>query len=211
MKRILLPLMLAACLLGSASCISFEKPAPDKRYHVLEVERPGQARAEALQGTLKVSEAKISPRYDKNVLIYRIGDLQYETDFYNEFFVSPRELITEETLRWLEDSGLFALVVGGDYRLGNSYDLTLAVNSLYGDYRNPDAPQAVLDMQALVIGIGKHARREVIFKRDYTERVPIADHAAEACVAGLNKALANILARLEADLAEAFGEIEMPK
>ena len=112
MKRFLLPLMLATCLLGAAGCVSFKKPAPDKRYHVLEVERPGEARVASLNETLKVLEAKISPLHDKNGLIYRIGDLQYETDYYNEFFISPRELITEEMTVRLEEAR--AKIIAGE-------------------------------------------------------------------------------------------------
>ena len=93
-----------------------------------------------------------------------------------------------------------------DYLPENRYDLTLAVNSLYGDFRDPAAPQAVLNMQALFIGLARGQGRTVLFQRDYSQRVPIADHSAQACVEGMNRALETILAQLETDLDGELGK-----
>jgi len=38
--------------------------------------------------------------------VYRKGDVIHESDFYNEFFISANDLITEQVCQWLVESGL---------------------------------------------------------------------------------------------------------
>lgn len=63
-----------------------------------------------------------------------LGDLFYETDYYNEFFISPGSLLAEELRQWMARSGLFEHVVGSPRAVEPNYILEGEVTALNGDY-----------------------------------------------------------------------------
>ena len=60
---------------------------------------------------LTVRRIRVTPKYEGKGLVYRLSELSYESDFYNEFFISPVSMFTEEIRKQLSESGLFKIVV----------------------------------------------------------------------------------------------------
>ena len=90
-----------------AGCLNIEKSFPEKRYFIFDVPRHGNPHLRGEGVVLRVQKFHVSPRYREKGLVYRNGDLSYESDFYNRFFILPSSLITEEVSQWLASSGLF--------------------------------------------------------------------------------------------------------
>src|SRR6476620_12267211 len=102
---------LTALLVLCAGCVGIEKSYPDKRYFVLEVTaNPSPANPTANE-TLQVSNIRVSPRYADKGFVYRTSEAGYESDFYNQFLVSPASLITEEVRKDLTASQVFKYVI----------------------------------------------------------------------------------------------------
>ena len=123
--------LLALC----AACVGIEKSYPDKRYFVLEASANPSSANPAGNETLEVSNIRISPRYADRSFVYRTSEAGYESDFYNQFLVSPSSLITEEVRKCLTGSQIFKYVISPTNQSQPSYVLEGTVNALYGDFR----------------------------------------------------------------------------
>lgn len=183
----------------SFGCVSLEKPYPDKRYFVLETSPQVNSANPTGNETLQVSSIRVSPRYADRSFIYRTSAVGYESDFYNQFLVSPASLITEEIRKGLIGSHLFKYVISPSSQLQPSYVLDGTVNALYGDFRNTDSPRAVLEMEFFLTS-EIPTKPGILMQKRYAKSIPLSARSPEALVQGWNQALEEILMELVADL-----------
>ena len=188
----LLPIALAAG--GCATATSHEE-----RHYILEAVREGNAVRPARVGSLEVLRFSVDTAFAGKNLIYRLGELQYEADYYHQFLVAPGIMITEKTRRWLADSGLFHNVVPVGTRIAADYTLEGNVTALYGDFANESAPVAVMEVRFFLLenaGGGENA----VFAETYKAASPVPSRAADDFIDAMNRSLVEILGRLETDL-----------
>lgn len=190
-------LLLSAALAG---CVSLEKPYPDKRYFAIEGPRgETPANPAARGGVLLVSSLRVSPRYESKSFVYRRSEANFESDFYNQFLVSPGAMLTEEIRRGLAQAQTVQYIVGTSSQLEPTHVLEGTVDAFYGDFRDMSAPKAVLEMEFFLTKESP-TRAEILTRRRYTKAVALNGRSAEALVQGWNQALQEILAALAADL-----------
>jgi cholesterol transport system auxiliary component len=180
-------------------CVSIEKSYPDRRYFVLDLRHSGGTNPAAETGVLQIAPVRISPRYADRNFIYRRSETRYETDYYNQFLVSPGVLVSEEVRREFSDSGLFRYVIGPAQPLVPTHTLDSAVNSFYGDFRDVAAPKAVIEMEFFLSRESPGAVA-VLFHNQYQRIVAVNARNPEALVQGWNQALQGILDSLVNDL-----------
>ena len=77
-----LPFMLAGCL-------SLDKGYPEKRSFVLDVAPEAREPIPTAAMVLRVNKLHVSPLFAGRAMVYRTADLQYESDFYDEWFIAP--------------------------------------------------------------------------------------------------------------------------
>ena len=108
-------------------------------------------------------------------------------------------MIEEQCTRWLQSSGLFSQVTQRGMLADPQYLLQGNVVLLHGDYRDRTQPQAVLEIQILLID---DTGREplTLIHRNYRQEVPISNRSAEELVRGFSQALRLILTELEEEL-----------
>ena len=169
-----------------AGCLNLEKSFPEKRYFILDVPRHGNPHLRGEGAVLRVRKFHVSPRYREKGLVYRKGDLSYESDFYNRFFILP-------------SSGLFQYVVSTASHLETTHVLEGVVNALFGDYSGQRPPKAVLEIQFFLIK-DVSARSKIVFQKKYRKEVVIQESSPESLVKGWNEALRQILTDLEENL-----------
>jgi len=189
-----------------AGCLNIEKSFPEKRHFILDVPRHGNPHLRGDGVVLRVRKFVVSPRYREKGLVYRKGELSYESDFYNRFFILPSSLITEEVSQWLASSGLFQHVVSAASHLETTHVLEGAVNALFGDYSGKRSPKAVLEIQFFLIR-DISARSKIVFQKIYRKEVVIEEGSPDLLVKGWNEALRQILTDLEEDL----GRVDIKK
>jgi uncharacterized lipoprotein YmbA len=180
-------------------CVGIERSYPDKRYFVLEAPANPTKSNPSTNETLQVSAIRVSPRYADRSFVYRTSDAGYESDFYNQFLVSPSSLITEEVRKGLTGSEIFKYVIGASNQSQPTYVLEGTVNALYGDFRNPDSPKAVLEMEFFLTS-EIAAKPGILMQKRYAKSLPLTGRSPEALVKGWNQALEDILTALAADL-----------
>ncbi|MBM2803140.1 MAG: uncharacterized protein HW419_1033 [Deltaproteobacteria bacterium] len=180
-------------------CVTLERSYPEKRYFVLEVSQSATPVNPAGDRILLVSNLRVSPRYADRSFVYRISEAGYETDFYNQFLTATDSIIGEEVRRGLAASRVFKYVVGPSNQLQANYVLEGSVNALYGDFRNLNAPAAVLEIEFFLHNEDA-ANPGIVMQKRYVKSVPLNERTPEALVKGWNDALNEIVAALVADL-----------
>lgn len=186
-------------LVALTGCLSLKQPYPDKKYYLFEVEREIAADAPAHpEVMLQVRPFTISPRYEGQEFVYRIGEMRYESDFYNQFFLPPSSLLTEATIHWLSGSKIFGAVFGSTAPVRPTHFVSGAITSLYGDYAGGGA-NGKIEAQFLLTREDA-SQPTIIFQRDYSASIEAEDGDAAALMAAWNEGLREILGKLEADL-----------
>ena len=204
MKKLLSNLWRSAfILLALASgCVGIEKSYPDKRYFVLEVNRNVNPSNSPGNGVLQIANIRVSPRYEDKGFVYRTSGSSYESDFYNQFLVSPAALLGEELRKGLAQSQIFRHVINASSQLEPTHVLEGVVDALYGDFRESSAPKAVLEME-FFLRKESPSKADIVAARRYAKSIAVNGRSPEALVKGWNEALDAILASLLADLKSA--------
>ena len=192
-------LMLLSLLAGGCS---LKKAAPVKASFLLEARRADAAAPKKDAASLRVRNLQVAAPFEGRGFIYRLGDVRYESDFYHEFLVAPRAMLTEQTRQWLGGSGLFQVVADPASKVDATHSLGGNVSALFADYRDASAPKAVLAIDIFVAD-NRGTTEEIVFQRSYREAITLTDRAPESLVRGWSTALGKILAALEKDLARA--------
>src|SRR5215831_14118143 len=133
---------LAATLGCALAGCSLSRPSPIKDTYLLQASLPKQPVATPHPAVLKVGTIAVAAPFRGKGLVYREGDLKYETDFYNEFLVSPSVMLTESASAWLAAAHLFQDVLPASANADGDYVLEGFVSELYGDFREGARPVA---------------------------------------------------------------------
>lgn len=195
-KTGLLSLVVLPLTLGG--CLNLSKSYPEKRSFVLDVGSDHQPPAAAASAVLRISRFRVSPMFAGRAMVYRVGELQYDNDFYNEWLVPPSVLLTQQVQGWLSKSNRFRYVLTGMNHVEPTHVLEATVTEFYGDYRSSGSPQAVLGVEMMLIDDRKD--ETILFRRSYRQEVPLAGRAPDALAAGLSQAVRQVLVDFDRDL-----------
>jgi ABC-type uncharacterized transport system auxiliary subunit len=190
-------LLVALC----SGCVS--RRSYTKRQFVLEVARPAQPAGQRHDVVLAVRGFTIDPAYDSRGLLYRKGESEYESDFYNEFLIAPETLLCSQTRNWLAQSGMFKTVLEPGSLIEPTHILEGNTLALYGDFRGQGLPQAVMQIRVFLVA-NRRSQPEVVFTRDYRASHEAEARTADALVTALDRCLEQILSALEQDLEKAL-------
>lgn len=182
---------------ATTGCLDFKKSYPEKRSFVLDVGTPPQAPAAKGAIVLKINKFRVSPLFAGRAMVYRVADLQYESDFYDEWFVAPGTLVTQQVQRWLSNSAGVQQVMIGTNHVEPTHLLEGTVTDFYGDFRG--APRAVLGLELQVLD-AVHEHQSVL-RRTYRQEMPLADRSPDALAQGLTEALRAILIDVAKEIA----------
>lgn len=176
---------------------------PARNYFVLNAVRPADSPRliNLTDAYLRINRFQISPRFARKGFAYRIGEDKYELDFYNNFFVAPQDMITEECRQWFDQPDETVTAIGSGSRISTTHSLEAWISELYGDYHGTQTPDAVLTISIFLLE-DRADKRKPVFAKTYSERIPIDSREPAALVAGWNTALRKIYTLLERDIAE---------
>ena len=190
---IVLPVILfgAGCMHGKAVV---------KNTFLLDAQRDDRFVHGESMGILAVQPFSIAPAFEGKGVVSRIGENKYESDYYNEYFVSPAQMMTERARNWLSQSGLFAQVLPPVSCVEPTYVLEGHVKQMVMDVRSRTAAHAVLEIQFFLLQQqSKH--RVIQFQKTYTSIQLMESASFQDYMAAQNWGLRNMLSTLESDLA----------
>ncbi|HEX6138303.1 MAG TPA: ABC-type transport auxiliary lipoprotein family protein [Casimicrobiaceae bacterium] len=158
--------------------------------------------ARAQPGALRVGTINVAAPYRGKTFVYRMSDLQFETDFYVEFLVPPAAMLTEQTARALDRAKAFARVAGPGASVDAQWVLDGFASSLYADLREAGKPAAELAITYYLTPAGG-SEQTPVWSHEYRQRAPMRDSSPAAYAQALNQAFGEIVAALARDLAGA--------
>jgi cholesterol transport system auxiliary component len=185
------------CLL--TGCFNLSKSYSEKHDFVLSAKRSETLSLSKSNAVLKIQRFRVSPQFEGKGFVYKKSHLNYESDFYNEFFISPGLMIAEEVGQWLAGSGLFKYVMGSSSPVEPTFKLDGVVNALYGDYSDTGTPKAVMEIQFFLVR-NISSRPVIVFGKTYRDETFLKGNSPDALAAGWNLALEHILTEFEANL-----------
>ncbi len=201
-----LPALAVFAALVCSACVDLEQPYLERHFHLVEAPRPTESAAipaaaqrDAAVEVLLVRPFAISPSFEGRGLVYKRIDGTFESDYYDEFFVSPAAMLTQLARDWIANAALVATVIDSGSALEPTLVLEGSVAQLFGDYTTGAEPEAVVALELLVLRRSR-AGSQVLFQRDYTEREPARGLGPDALVEAWGRGVTRILAQFEQDL-----------
>jgi cholesterol transport system auxiliary component len=183
-------------VLVTTGCLDLKKSYPEKRSFVLDVGTPQEETPAKGVIVLKINKLRVSPLFAGRAMVYRVADLQYESDFYDEWFVAPGTMVTQQAHQWLSRSAGFQIVVAGTNHVEPTHLLEGTVTEFYGDFRA--TPRAVLGLELYLLD-AMHERRP-FFRRTYHQDVALTERSSDALARGLTEALRVVLMDVTKDI-----------
>ncbi len=175
--------------------------AYNKRYYVLNIERKTETAKTNNKNILEVRRFTIDSVFESKGLVYRKGEFEYETDFYNEFLISPATMVTEKTRTWLSKSGLFARVLDKGSYIEPTHLLESNITAFFGDFREKSTASAFAEISFFLIE-QKPSKESIVFTKTYNAAFPLKSNNPKDMVEALDLCLRKILTNLEKDLTE---------
>ena len=170
-----------------------------KRTYILDAARPPEPRQAESLVILEVRRFTIDSVFASKGFVYRRGEHQYESDFYNQFLISPAVIVSETTRHWLCRSGICERVLVPGSRLESTHTLEANITALYADVRDKSSPSAVMELRAFLIANDQTVESVILGER-YKASCPLQSNTPDDFVEALDKCLAEILTGLEKDL-----------
>ena len=172
-----------------------------KEYYILNVVRNAGPAETKNDASIEVRRFNINTAFASRNLVYRLGEFQYEPDYYRQFMIAPAVMITEETRHWLASAGLFREVLPPGSPVTPTYTLQGIVTALYGDFTDKAAPTAVVRIRFFLMR-HQDGSDTVVFSQAYRTAGPLPDRTGPALIDAFSKDMTEILTQLETDLAK---------
>lgn len=194
LTRVVLPWILLSALLASGCTLLPERAALDRAWFLLEVPEAAVSHGEPVR--VELASVRIAPELAGKGLVYRPEPYRYESDFYNEWFLNPREHV-EQVLRerWTRASAPVNLVADAAAEPG-ALRLDVLVTALHGDLQMDGPGVARAGLRVFVQGSGWTQ----LWNLEQAE--PLANRAPVALVSALSVSMAALLEDLERHLRE---------
>lgn len=197
-----------------AGCFSFgggEEADYDSQpsLYIVEADRGNVAPQFAEERVLLVKPIRVAPYFREPVIMFRVGDNQFEPQPPHELLTHPQAMFTAQLERWLAKSGLFSKVVTDE---NEAHDLVLetGLTKLYGDARPAYPPLAVVEMQFFLSPAGLDGDSKMLFQTGFRVDADIDETRPSEVVTGWKNGLEEILATLELDLSDYFAKAGSP-
>lgn len=199
-----LVLVLLVGLAGGCTLVP-ERPAVDRAWFLLELPDTGLPAAMTVAAPdatvpapipVTLESVRVAPAFAGKGLVYRLGGHRYESDFYNEWFLSPREQV-EQLLRerWIREEGPVLLVADARAQ-AEVQPLNVLVTAFHGDLEGEGPGTARIGLRVLV------TKDQRLRLWELERHAPMASRSPDALVAALSSALAELLEDLERRLQE---------
>ncbi len=189
--------MLAA-VLALSGCLS--KPPLHKQTFTLGAPPTASASVVAGDRVLGIRHLQIAPPFDGRSLVYRTGEFSYVRDPYAEFLDPPEEEMMAPVRGWLSRADGFSEVLNAGSALKPNTIVEISVTQLYGDFRRPEHPCAVVTMHLVFFEARNGVPTKPILQQEYSRSIPVTAPSAAALMEGWNQAFGGIFADVASDL-----------
>jgi cholesterol transport system auxiliary component len=189
--------LLLASVFGLTGCIS--RPALNKQTFTFNAPAISATNVVAGDRVLGIRSLQIAAPFEGRSLVYRTGEFSYVRDPYAEFLGPPAEELLAPMRGWLRDSGNFIALTEAGSALKPNTLAEISVSQMFGDFRQPAHPMAVLTVRFVFFDASNGVPAKVILQQEYSRSIPVSAPNAAALMDGWNRALAEILTEVSSD------------
>ena len=191
---------LLVCVCGLTGCLS--RPALNKQTFAFGIPAIAATNVVSSNRMLGIRNLQIAAPFEGRSLVYRTGEFSYVCDPYAEFLEPPAEELMAPVRGWLRGNGDFSAVVEAGSALKPDTLVEVSVSQLFGDFRQPERPAAVLTMRFVFFDATNGVSGKVILQQEYSRSIPLSAPTTAALMEGWNQSLAEILAEVSSDFAQ---------
>lgn len=202
MRKQALCLLLASLSLSLCGC-GIKRDANGQHAYLLNVSRPAGAPAETTTtGCLAIRSCNVANPYAGRNFIYKLSDVQYEQDYYNQFLTPPDKQAYEILTRWFRANQMFSCSPTVEQEISN-WTLKPRIDVLCVDFEQMDSPRAVVQMYFELSAYDKTTNQlKIIHKKTYTAETALpATPSAKQIAEAMSRSMSTIIIELEKDLA----------
>ncbi|MBU0744198.1 MAG: hypothetical protein KKE11_02350 [Gammaproteobacteria bacterium] len=181
---------LLSCLL--VGCISTNSKYVERKQYLLDL--PGNLAKKATASSdcsILLDQVDAVAPFDKLDFLYRTNSDRYLIDYYNGFLVLPSEQLDTILGPYLRVYGGFNINITEDIE-GSQNRLKVKLTELYADYRNRNAPQAVIGVQFILSKLIE-GKTVVVVDKVFRKSVALSGKNTDSLLSGWNKGLKEIL------------------
>jgi cholesterol transport system auxiliary component len=197
---------LLVCLCMLTGCLS--RPALNKQTFAFGIPAIAATNVVSSNRVLGIRNLQIAAPFEGRSLVYRTGEFSYVCDPYAEFLESPAEEMMAPMRGCFRGNGDFSIVAESGCALKPDTLVEISVSQLFGDFRQPERPAAILTMRFVFFDATNGVPGKAIFQQEYSRSIPLNAPTAAALLEGWNQALAEIMAEVSSDLAKRWSDIE---
>ena len=171
-----------------------------KDFYLVQARRTAASAEQSSDMTLKIVPFVIGTGFQTKGFVYYTGDQKYDSDFYNEYFVPPAQMVAEQTERWLGASGLFTQVLPNTSLVDSTHLMEGDIRQMYYDVQDDDNMYAVLDVTFYLLSREGRRASSIEFTQNYrvTEALDVNNQKQGANA--MSRCLTKVLEKLEQDL-----------
>jgi hypothetical protein len=181
-------IVLAAALMALAcsGCSGIRHDYPEKTTFRITARAAAQGDPKLKAGSpLLVRQLDISPEFESDAFVYRIGRNRFKTDYYHGFVVPPARMLTDIVAESLYATDRF-LAAGTKSTPPTRYQLSGKIIDLYADLRNPSRYEALIAMR-LTLDADTGKGFEPVVHHLYRETIPFDTLDPDLYIDGLNR------------------------
>jgi len=195
MRKLLI--LLAVIIVFASSCGQLKRKYPARNFYTLEISQLENVESDSKE-YLKIVRVRVNPEYFHQDFNYKISDIQFQNDYYNQFYKPVGIIVYAELYKWLSNSGLFKQVLSPNSIIESRFYIYANIVDIYADFTGP-TPRSVLNMQFFLID-ESGAQPELVYTNVYRQDVALADSLPPAIVEGWSTGLKNIFTDFQKDL-----------
>ncbi len=182
------PLLLLVALVGGCTLVPTQ-PAVDRAWFLLEL--PPAPTTAGAPVPVELGSVRVAPAFAGKGLVYRLGPHRYESDFYNEWFLDPRDHVEQGFReRWIAEDAVVRLVADARTVPG-AREVDVLVTGLHADLEGPAPGVAAVGMRVFV----RDRDRMRLWELD--RRIALESRSPDALVKALSRGMNELLLEIE--------------
>ncbi|MHB8092951.1 MAG: ABC-type transport auxiliary lipoprotein family protein [Syntrophales bacterium] len=183
-----------------AGCIGAGKPPlPIDRY-LIAYPAPVFEKLPRIEDTFRVDRFAIADAYNSEAMIFRSDNVKFDSLNYNRWAVNPADMVADNLLRDLQESGLFRAVFSryaldeGRYVLqGGIHEFFLRMDKT--------GNAAVIKLEITLKDITqREATRRILFQKKYQEEELPANQTPEGYARAISRAMERLSRKIISDI-----------
>jgi ABC-type uncharacterized transport system auxiliary subunit len=202
------------CFLLISGCVSTGKPNFQVESYLINYPAPAAEKLTKIEDTIRINRFTIATAYNNHQMIFRQDDYALDSFNYNRWAVNPADMVGDNLLRDLQESGIFRAAFSryavdeGRYVLqGGIEEFFLRIDKI-----NKSGSVAVVSLEITLKDTQqKEATKRIIFQKKYRQEEALTEQSPRGFCQAMSKAMQKLSRQIIADTYQAINTATVKK